>query len=153
MSNTVNLEEILGGSVVELNGAPFLPAREAARLLGTTPASLAVRRCKDPKSLLWEKSGHNVFYSVSEVQRFAAERGIMFNTGGGATPDQAPEGALFLTTSQLATRWQCSLSKIHQLRRDDPRFPHPLSFGRNNRWPLADIEAYEQKLKAEANAA
>lgn len=58
------------------------------------------------------------------------------------TPHAPPEQEPYLTTKELAARWRRSPNalRIMRHRRQGPR---SYRFGREVRWPLAEIEAYE----------
>ena len=59
-----------------------------------------------------------------------------------------------LTDRQLAERFQVSRVSIWRWTKFKPEFPKPITISAGCvRWRLADIEAFEAKLAAQANAA
>ena len=51
-----------------------------------------------------------------------------------------------LKMSDLPKRFGCGLTKIYELKRDDPKFPKPVMFGRTQVWASDHIEAYISNL-------
>ncbi|WP_346843641.1 hypothetical protein [uncultured Rothia sp.] len=49
-----------------------------------------------------------------------------------------------LTVADLMARWQCSRTKVWEVRRD-PRFPEPLKILGRPRWRVVDIERFENE--------
>ena len=75
-------------------------------------------------------------------------------------PNLAPETApvklqpLFIDDSQLCARWHMVKVSLWRLRKRDPRCPRPIKgLTWCNLTPLAEVEAYEQLLLAERDAA
>lgn len=153
--NTASFQKNHTTHTVNISGDDCVPACEAARLLGLKPDTLARYRYEPPESphfIPYVKAGHRVFYPISELREFMERRGQSLDFDRQDTSDTVPAGAEWLTAHQLQTRWQAGAQLLYEMR-NDPRFPNPIRLGRQNRWSVADIEAFEQQLKSDGAAA
>lgn len=140
---------------VTINGRKCLPSPEAAKLLGVVNETMAAMRCRaksgqveHPEYLTY---GSRVYYPIDALQEHIDQ----VHDGRVATkersPEEVPEGAAFLTSRQLMTRWQIGRARFFQMNKN-PDFPKPVKMGRGNRYPIAAVEAYEKQMTNDAAA-
>lgn len=51
-----------------------------------------------------------------------------------------------LKMSDLPKRFGCGLTKVYELKRDDPRFPKPVMLGRTQVWASDEVDGYIASL-------
>ena len=134
---------------VTINGRKCLPSPEAAKLLGVVNETMATMRCRaksgefaHPEYITY---GNRIYYPVEALHEYIEE------THGGQTQtkgyrkEDAPDGAVFLTSRQLMARWQIGRASFFKMRKD-PDFPQPLRMGRQYRYPIEAVKAYEAQM-------
>ncbi len=134
---------------VTINGRKCLPSAEAAKLLGVVNETMAAMRCRaksgqveHPEYLTY---GRLVYYPLDALQEHIDQiHGGQLPTRD-HSPEEVPEGAVFLTSRQLMTRWQIGRARFFQMNKS-PDFPQPVKMGRGNRYPIEAVKAYEAQM-------
>lgn len=58
----------------------------------------------------------------------------------------------WLGISKVCDRYDCSSMWVERRLKGDPDFPRPTKFGRERRWRLSDLDAYDRTKVKQATA-